>query len=194
MSEEIWKPVNGYEGLYEVSNKGRVRSVERIIKKRDGSMQRVKGRVIKQNLSGPEKGKYLAVGLHKDGVQVTKRVHRLVADAFIPNDDPSLEVDHVDADRLNNCVENLRWVTHLENMRYMVAAGNYRGSYREMLKPEVRAKLLPKLRKRVIRDDGVVFSSITEAAKAMGRTRNAVGGVVGHPTRKCNGHSFRLVD
>ena len=196
---EEWRSIAGYEGYYEVSNLGRVRSLKRTITNAYGVKVKIRPRILRQTLSGPgkkrkKKDRYKSVGLHKDGVGRTFKVHRLVAEAFIPNPDNLPEIDHIDANKKNNRVDNLRWCTHQQNMQYMVEMGLYRGSYKEMLKPEVREKLLPKLRKRVIRDDGVEFESITSAAKALGRTRNAVGMVVNHPTRKCNGHSFRFAD
>lgn len=96
---EIWKEIKGYEGLYEVSSEGRVKSLGR------------KPGIMKPGLS---RG-YLKIGLVKDGIKSMFRIHRLVAGAFIPNPDDKPEVDHIDGDRKNNRVENLRWMTHKEN-------------------------------------------------------------------------------
>ena len=96
---EIWKEIKGYEGLYEVSSEGRVKSTG----KKKGIMR-----------PGTSKG-YLKVGLTKDGIRSMFRVHRLVAEAFIPNPDNKPEVDHINGDRKDNRVENLRWMTHKEN-------------------------------------------------------------------------------
>ena len=96
---EVWKEIKGYEGLYEVSSEGRVRSTG----KKKGIMR-----------PGTSKG-YLKVGLTKDGSRKMYRVHRLVAFAFIPNPDNKPEIDHINGDRKDNRVENLRWMTHKEN-------------------------------------------------------------------------------
>lgn len=120
--EEVWKPIEGYEGLYEVSNLGRVRSFDRIIIRphpRNASMSMkylLKGRIMKQKVAW---GGYMAVTLTQlDSIQETFFVHRLVAKAFIPNHDNKPEVNHKDETRTNNCADNLEWVTKAENMQW----------------------------------------------------------------------------
>lgn len=110
---EEWRPVAGYEGSYEVSNLGNVRSVDRVSEGKPGSMCRRKGKPIKLN-PNPRKG-YLVCNLMKEGSATTKHVHRLVADAFIPNPDGKPLIDHIDRNRANNVVSNLRWVSHSQN-------------------------------------------------------------------------------
>ena len=105
---ENWKPVVGYEGLYEVSDQGRVRSVDRIT--RDG--RRWKGRVLSTNKVSTG---YLRAVLSVDGKYNHVYVHRLVADAFVPNPQGKLEVNHKDGNKKNNVASNLEWVTHSEN-------------------------------------------------------------------------------
>ena len=121
--EEIWKDVIGYEGYYEVSNLGRVRSVDREIKKKN-CVQNKKGiiKTLYENRDG-----YLTVKLSKDGVDKREFVGRVVAKSFIPmpESDSFLEVNHKDFNRKNNCVENLEWVTHEENVRYSSNAGRH---------------------------------------------------------------------
>ena len=97
MSEE-WKPVEGYEGLYEVSNTGFVRGLKR-------------DRIVKPR---PDKDGYLLINLYKNGKGKTCKVHRLVATAFIPNPDNKPTVEHMDTDKNNNHVGNLCWATKLE--------------------------------------------------------------------------------
>lgn len=113
--KEIWKPIVGYEGLYEVSNFGRVKGLERMVKGRYGNLrfQKETMRKIQINNRG-----YCTVRLCKDGNYKYYFVHRLVAEAFIPNDDKTFEVNHKDEDKLNNYAFNLEWVTRKENMNY----------------------------------------------------------------------------
>lgn len=107
--EEIWRPVVEYEGLYEVSNLGRVRGIPR------GGCD---GRVLKQGLN--DKG-YYCVNLSKHCVIKRCRVHRLVAMAFIPNPNNYPSINHKDENPHNNHVDNLEWCTQKYNMNYGTA-------------------------------------------------------------------------
>lgn len=104
---EIWKEVEGYEGLYEVSNFGRVRSL--------GNDKTRKTKILK---AGERKDGYLQVGLCKNKKQKIFRVHRIVAQAFIPNPLNLPEVNHKDEDKTNNRVENLEWCSRKYNVNY----------------------------------------------------------------------------
>ena len=109
---ERWKEIQGYEGLYEVSDKGRVKSLERIVKySNSDKTHTVKAKILK---SCKKENKYLIVGLNKDGVRRNKYVHRLVAQAFILNPENKPTVNHIDCNPLNNNVENLEWATYKE--------------------------------------------------------------------------------
>ena len=99
---EIWKDIAGYEGLYQVSNLGRVKSLKK------GRWGTGKERILKPAKDG---NGYLFVKLCKDGNSKMYHIHRLVADAFIPNPDNLPTVDHINRDRTDNRVENLRWAS-----------------------------------------------------------------------------------
>lgn len=105
---EIWKDVKGYEGLYQVSNLGRVRSL--------GFDKWHKGKVLKPHIDG--KGCYLMVGLHKENRMQHFNIHRLVACAFIPNPNKYPCVNHKDECKTNNCAENLEWCDYSYNALY----------------------------------------------------------------------------
>lgn len=115
---EIWRWVKGYENLYQVSNKARVKSFQ-------------KGKIIilKQ---GFNMNAYPTVSLHKDDKNgkgnkfKTYLVHRLVAEAFIPNPENKPIVDHIDGDRSNACAENLRWLTQKENIQAAIQRGTHK--------------------------------------------------------------------
>lgn len=104
---EVWEPIRGYVGLYEVSNMGRVRSL--------CWYNTNKIHILKLK---KEKNGYYRVGLTKNGVQTSHLVHRLVAIAFIPNPNNYPCVNHKDENPSNNCVENLEWCTHSYNTKY----------------------------------------------------------------------------
>ena len=113
--EEIWKPVVGYEGFYEVSNIGRVRSLARIVECSDGRKRKIKDRTLK---GSSYSGGYSGVTLHKDGCAKSVNIHRIVAEAFVPNPLEKEEVNHKDENPSNNHASNLEWVTHKENINY----------------------------------------------------------------------------
>ena len=114
-TEEIWKDIEGYEGLYQVSNKGRVKSLNRYANN-NGTLQFRPERILKQNIQKAGRSKRCTVVLSKDAKTKAIRVHRLVAEAFIPNPENKPQIDHIDTNMSNNNVENLRWVTAKENM------------------------------------------------------------------------------
>ena len=114
MQEEIWKDIIGYEGYYQVSNLGRIKSMDRVIYNKDGHPYHYPGRIRK--LVPNPKG-YLIVSLSKDCMTRVFLVSRLVAQAFIPNPNNLPQVGHKDDDRdkRNNSVDNLYWTTNYEN-------------------------------------------------------------------------------
>ncbi len=110
--KEIWKEVRNYEGFYEVSNKGRVRSVDRTIFVKDKKIH-LKSKILALNSN---KGGYLLCDFHKGGVKVRRQVHRVVAETFLKCENPSeMHVDHINTIRTDNRVRNLRFVTRKEN-------------------------------------------------------------------------------
>lgn len=103
--EEIWKDIKEYEGIYQVSNLGRVKSLK----------HSKEGKLLKGRVTG--KG-YLSVALFRNSVRKSNSIHRLVAEAFIPNPENKPEVNHIDENKLNNDVSNLEWVTSKENSNH----------------------------------------------------------------------------
>lgn len=114
-SIEIWKPIPGFEGYYEASNDGNIRSVDHEVpflsRGYIKTKRLIKGKVLTNHL----RGQYYFVNLYKDGVRQPENVHRLIALTFIPNHDNKPCVDHRDGNKLSNSLSNLRWTTYQEN-------------------------------------------------------------------------------
>ena len=112
-NEELWKPITGYEGLYEVSDFGRVRTVEHFEKA--GDRIRIRRSRIKKEIV---RGRYLAVELSKNGVNTKYSLHRLVAENFLENPNGLPIVNHKDQNPHNNRADNLEWCTTKYNVHY----------------------------------------------------------------------------
>lgn len=118
---ELWKPIKGYEGFYEVSNTGKVRSLDREIKVFHGSYV-MKGRELKPSFGSSG---YLQVGLSKFGKTKIFMIHRIVAKTFVDNDNTKckIAVNHIDGDKTNNNSDNLEWVSYSDNQKHAYANG-----------------------------------------------------------------------
>ena len=113
--KEIWKPITGYEGKYEVSNQGRVKSLSRIIKQKNGRQRKSKERILKPVMYGNYHGVHLC---NEEGIKKAY-IHRLVCAAFMGNPIGERNVtNHKDGDKFNNKVSNLEWVTYTENLNH----------------------------------------------------------------------------
>lgn len=112
MEIEVWKNIPGYEGYYQASNLGRIRSLDISVKCRNNHTRIKKGKILAPS---PYLNGYLSVSLSKDATTTRKSVHRLVALTFIPNPENKPCIDHINAIISDNRVLNLRWVTYSEN-------------------------------------------------------------------------------
>ena len=115
---EIWKDIEGYEGLYQVSNLGRVKSLDRVVEGKSSSTRLHRGKILSPGIGST--GYYMVV-LYKDGGGCSYTVHRLVSNTFIPNPHNHPYINHKDENKLNNNVDNLEWCTHQYNMNYGTA-------------------------------------------------------------------------
>lgn len=115
--EEIWKDIKHYEGIYQVSNKGNIMFLGKKapIRNQYGATG---FRTVPSKQLKPSGNRYLKVALYKNGVKTYYSVHRLVAEAFLPNPEGKPQVNHIDENKLNNNVENLEWCTSRYNCNY----------------------------------------------------------------------------
>jgi uncharacterized membrane protein len=116
---EIWKDIKEFEGYYQVSNLARIKSIQRL--KSNGNGMQLQPEKIK-NIQIQKNG-YQYVNLYKDNKNHTRRLHRLVAEAFIPNRENKPDVNHIDANKTNNLPNNLEWATKKENTRHLINNG-----------------------------------------------------------------------
>lgn len=141
--QEVWKQISGYEELYDVSNLGRVKSLMY-------HQSTPRELIMKGRPTGPEGKKYKQVTLCKNGVNTSFKIHRLVALHFIENPDNKPCINHKDADKLNNRVDNLEWCTIAENNQHSIDNGN-------------RQRMLI-----LNTETGIYYEYMREAAKAIG--------------------------
>lgn len=109
----MYKAIKGYEGIYEINELGKIRSVDRIVERKDVSTRKRKGKELKLSM---DQGGYAGVHLNKNGISKRRRVHCLVAETFLSNPDILPEIHHKNHDRKDNRMENLKWVSRSEQM------------------------------------------------------------------------------
>lgn len=173
---EEWRPVVGFEEEYEVSSLGRVRSIDRL----DHAGRRQTGRI---RIPQSSRGGYPTLNLRKGGKLFTKKVHHLVARAFIGESpgpictgDGCYEVNHIDGVKVNNAYTNLEYATRTENMRHSVAIGLRDGSMSG--ERNGRAKLNEESVREIRRLYAAGGTSIPKLAAKFGVGKSAVGYVV----------------
>lgn len=153
---EAWRNVEGYEGLYQVSNFGKVRSL-------------ITNRILKPFQT---KDGYLRIKLSKDGNKKMFYIHRLVATAFLSNEEELPEIDHINNDRSDNRVANLQWISHVENLRKKESDWG-----------------VP--RKVQCIETGQIFDSVSAAAKAMKRDKSTMSDHLRGKTQSCAKKHFK---
>ena len=162
--KEIWKDIKGYEGLYQVSNLGRVKRI-------------TTGRVLKplKHANG-----YLMVKLSKNSIVYTKTVHRLVAEAFIPNPEHKSEINHIDENKTNNNVSNLEWMTRTENINH--------GTRTERMS---KTQSIPIIAINIKTGESKEFYGTNECARQLGLTHGNITSVLKGRYKQTGGYTFK---
>lgn len=162
--EENWKDIEGYEGLYQVSNLGRVKRV-------------TTGRVLK---GCKDKDGYLRVDLCKNGKHKTHKIHRIVAQAFIPNPEHKPEVNHIDENKTNNMVSNLEWSTRKENCNH--------GTCHER---SSRKQSIPIISTNIKTGESQEFYGTNECARQLGLNPSHITDVLKGRVKQTGGFTFK---
>ena len=162
-SNERWLPVAGYRGIYEVSDWGRVRSLERQVKTCGGALRRVPARVLRL---APDRFGHMRVGLHREGRQQQLYVHRLVLEAFVGTCPDGMEACHGDGDPANNRLEFLRWDTPAANQADRLRHGTHIRGERHKLSKLTEAEVLAirvdsRPHRKVATDYGVSHAAVS---------------------------------
>ena len=186
---EEWKDIEGYFGLYQVSNMGRVKSLERTVRYNGGYYKKSE-RILKAHDNGHG---YLHVGLCKDGKVKNCYVHRLVADAFCENPMGYNEVNHKDENKLNNKADNLEFCSHSYNNTYNDKA--------KKVGKKLAEKLInnPKLSKPVIaihKINGLIleFPSVSEASRVTGTNLSNISQCCQGKMKSAGGYYWHYAD
>ena len=178
--EEKWADIKGYEGLYQVSSNGNVRSLDRYVPHKTMGQKFCKGRMMATHVTSAN---YLCVNLCKNNKYTSYDVHRLVAVAFLGVDDVAgLEVNHIDENKRNNRADNLEWVTKSQN--------NMHGTKRERHARKIRKAIL-----QCDLDGNVVneWASATEAEKVIsGKFSGAISHCINGKTKTAFGYIWRF--
>ena len=161
--KEIWKDIDEYEGIYQVSNLGRVKRVtsDRILK----GCKRTDG--------------YLGLRLSKNNIVSNKLIHRIVAQAFIPNSEIKPEVNHIDEDKTNNKVTNLEWVTRTENNNH--GTRNERSS---------KSRSISIIVTNLTTGESTEFCSGKDCARQLGLTQQGITNVLKGRRKQTGGYTF----
>lgn len=170
---EVWKDVVGYEGKYQVSNMGRVKSLNY---RHTGKEEILKNTV---NIYG-----YRCVNLYKYGKRKTYQVHRLVAMAFVDGYEEGLVVNHIDEDKTNNCAWNLEWCTYEYNNSY--------GTRNERASEKMKGSKNHKARKVQCIETGEIFITVNEACKFIGVSSSAIAHAIKR-NGSCKGLHWKYV-
>jgi hypothetical protein len=157
--EEIWKDVYGYERYYQASNLGNIKSEDMVVPHWRGGKMVKRGRILRNCKRSSSPASYLVVMLCVNQVKKTVSVHRVIAEAFIPNPENKPQVNHINGIKNDNRVENLEWVTGTENQIHAVKTG-LKNSGNNLWNGKFSKDDIEKIKK--LKNDGILQYKIAE--------------------------------
>ena len=165
--EEIWRDIEGYEGLYQVSSFGRVKRV-------------TTGRILK---GSKDTDGYLRITLSKNGVKSNHKIHRLVAQAFIPNTENKSQVNHIDENKTNNMISNLTWMTAKENINH--------GTHNDRVS---KTQSIPIIATNIKTGESTEFYGARECARQLDLHQQHITSVLKGKRRQTGGYTFKYLN
>ena len=187
--QEIWKDIEGYEGCYQVSNLGRLKSLERTVKGNNGGVYVKKEKILTPTINSSG---YYHTCLRKDGRSVAVYIHRIVAQAFLPNPDNLPLINHKDEDKTNNRVENLEWCSAKYNTNY----GSANDRRCESLKKRNNNYNIgiPKVRRKVLcLETGIIYNSLKSVNTQLGLHHHRISQCCKGIRNTCGGYHWRFI-
>ena len=174
--KEIWKDIKGYEGLYQVSNLGNIKSLNYNHTKKEKILKPLK-----------RKDEYLKIRLYKNKKYKTYFIHRLVAEAFIPNLNNYPIINHIDENRSNNYVKNLEWCTQKQNVQHSINTGT-----RKLMREYGRVRIVGQynLNNKLIK----IWNALIDIEKELGYNATSIWHCCNNKTKKSYGFIWKYED
>ena len=184
---ENWKDIENYEGLYQVSNLGRVRSLERDVYFPNGTIHRIKEKILVPGLNNDG---YANVNLCKNGKKKNIKVHRLVAEAFIPNPENKSQINHKNEVKTDNSVENLEWC----DCRYNINFGTRIERQKQTFKDNCKSGKIKRVKKVFCVELNKTFDYAKSAEEELGVCEKSIGKACRGERKTAGGFHWRYAD
>lgn len=190
--QEIWKDIKGFEGRYQVSNYGRVKSLARIVKRGQNGYRNIKETILSPRTDTKRGYQTISIRIHSKRYNLS--LHRLVAETFIPNPNNYPVINHIDGNPSNNNVNNLEWCTQSYNVKYSYTNGNAKPTPGCFKKGNIPHNLT-KVNQYDLEGNYIqTFNSIKLAAKSINKSPTGISNCLNHCSNTCGGYIWKYAD